>query len=406
MRILQINSVYGYGSTGRIVQNLHQAIKDSGNESFVIHGRGKISSDPNVFKIGNALEQGIDLLATRLFNRHGQTNFVSTKKMINKIEELKPDVVHLHNLHGYYVNYVKLLKYLKNTNIKVVWLLHDPWIISGSSADEGGLGYDWEGKIDKDKLISLSREYPIHSRWSSKRSIRNYEVKKALLSDNNIQFVTPSKWLADEIKFSFLEGSKVDVIYNGIDINQFRYFEKKYDSESIQILGVASVWGRTKGLAYFNRLAQDLDKDYSITLVGISPEQKKNLNPNIRCIERTDSIDDLVELYNMADVFVNPTLFDNFPTVNLEAQACGTPVITFDTGGSAESITDNTGKKVERGNYKQLLEIIKKINKKTDIQSRTCRENAMKYSVSNMESQFKKIYSIEMDKTKVRKNDS
>lgn len=403
MRILQINSVYGYGSTGRIVENLHQAIKDSGNESFVIHGRGKISSDPNVYKIGNALEQGIDLLATRLFNRHGQTNFVSTQKMINKIEELRPDVVHLHNLHGYYVNYVKLLKYLKNTNIKVVWLLHDPWIISGSSADEGGLDYDWEGKIDKDKLVSLSREYPIHSRWSSKRSIRNYEAKKELLSDNNIQFVTPSKWLSDEIKFSFLEGSKVDVIYNGIDIDQFRYFEKKYDSESIQILGVASVWERRKGLAYFNRLAQDLDKDYSVTLVGISSEQKKNINPNIRCIERTDSIDELVELYNMADIFVNPTLFDNFPTVNLEAQACGTPVITFDTGGSAESIIYNTGAIIEKGSYGQLLESVKNIRKKNTKISFNCTENAKKYSLENMTNAYLKLYQMEFKYTKNEK---
>lgn len=392
MRILQINSVYGYGSTGRIVENLHQAIKDSGNESFVIHGRGKINSDPNVYKIGNALEQGIDLVATRLFNRHGQTNFVSTQKVINKIEELKPDVVHLHNLHGYYVNYVKLLKYLKNSNFKVVWLLHDPWIISGSSADEGGLDYDWESKIDKDKLISLSREYPSHSRWSSKRSIRNYEVKKALLSDNNIQFVTPSKWLADEIKASFLEDSKVDVIYNGIDIHQFRYFGKEYYSESIQILGVANVWEKRKGLAYFNRLALDLDKDYSITLVGISQKQKKNINPNIRCIERTESIDELVELYNKTDIFVNPTLFDNFPTVNLEAQACGTPVITFRTGGSGESIIDGTGDVVDYGNYEELITRIKEQPKKNKNIEERCRKNAEKYSIQTMLEKYLFLY--------------
>lgn len=392
MRILQINSVYGYGSTGRIVENLHQAIKDSGNESFVIHGRGKISNDPNVYKIGNVLEQGLDLLATRLFNRHGQTNFISTQKIINKIEELKPDVVHLHNLHGYYVNYVKLLKYLKNSNIKVVWLLHDPWIISGSSADVGGLDYDWESKLDKDKLILLSREYPSHSRWSSKRSIRNYEVKKALLSDNNIQFVTPSKWLADEIKASFLEDSKIDVIYNGIDIHQFRCNGKKYDSESIQILGVASVWGKTKGLAYFNRLAQDLDKDYSITLVGISQKQKKNINPNIRCIERTESIDELVELYNKADVFVNPTLFDNFPTVNLEAQACGTPVITFDTGGSKESLTKETGRVVERGDYEELKERIMEFTFKSNETRLNCFTNAKNYSLKKMTERYLEVY--------------
>ena len=392
MRILQINSVYGYGSTGRIVENLHHAIIQSGHESYVIYGRGKTNDDPNVYKIGNAIEQGIDLLATRLFNRHGQTNFFATQKMIKKIEEIKPDIVHLHNLHGYYVNYIKLLEYLKKSKIKVVWLLHDPWIISGSSADEGGLNYDWEGVPSLIKLVNISREYPKHSKWSSKQSLKNYALKKRLLGDTDIQFITPSKWLADIMGKSYLKGSKIDVIHNGIDLKQFRYLGKEYRTKTIQILGVASVWERRKGLKYFNQLAEDLGDKYSITLLGITPAQKKDIHPSIICIERTESIEELVQLYNKADIFVNPTLFDNFPTVNLEAQACGTPVVTFDTGGSGESVTSKTGKLAKRENYTQLLNYVMSFSKKNDETILNCIENAKEYSKELMMSNYLSEY--------------
>lgn len=397
MRILQINSVYGYGSTGRIVENLHLAIKQSGNESYVIYGRGKTNDDPNVYKIGNAIEQGFDLLATRLFNRHGQTNFFATQKMINKIEEIKPDIVHLHNLHGYYVNYIKLLEYLKHTGKKIVWLLHDPWIISGSSAELGGLNYDWEGPPNKGKLNDISKEYPKHNKWSIKRSHKNYEIKKALISNYNIQFVTPSFWLSGIIKESYLKDSKVEVIHNGIDLGKFKYLGINYEKNYTEILGVASVWGKTKGLNYFNRLVQDLDDSYSITLVGVNVKQMKNMHSNINCIERTNSIDELVELYNKADIFVNPTTFDNFPTVNLEAQACGTPVITFDTGGSGESITNKTGTIIKKGNYNQLLESVKNIRKKNTPISINCIENAKRYSLDNMIKAYLKLYQMKFE---------
>lgn len=392
MRILQINSVYGYGSTGRIVENLHHSIQESGNESFVIYGRGEKTRDPNIYKIGNTIEQGIDLLATRLFNRHGQTNFFTTQQMIKKIEEIKPDIVHLHNLHGYYVNYIKLLEYLKHTEIKIVWLLHDPWIISGSSAELGGLNYDWEGLPNIRKLNDISNEYPKHSKWSIKQSHKNYESKKALLSNYNIHFVTPSFWLSKIIKDSYLQDNKIEIIHNAIDLEKFKYLGKVYDKNYIEVLGVASIWGETKGLNFFNQLAHDLDENHLITLVGVTAEQMKNIHPNINCIERTNSIAELVEIYNRADVFVNPTLYDNFPTVNLEAQACGTPVVTFDTGGSGESIDRATGSVIETRNYGALLQTIKKYNKKTKMTASNCHLNAKIYSLDVMLDKYLNLY--------------
>lgn len=394
MRILQINSVYGFGSTGRIVENLHHAIMESGNESYVIYGRGKSVDEANVFKIGNPLEQAIDLAATRLFNRHGQTNLVATQMIINKIKEINPDIVHLHNIHGYYVNFPKLLKYLKQSGVKVIWLLHDPWIISGSSADSGAIEYDWEGAINPSKLANISNEYPIHSERSSKRSIKNYELKKKLLQENDFTFVTPSKWLAEIIDKSYLHGSEIQVIHNGINTKQFRVLEGPSHNETntINILGIASVWEKRKGLEYFNKLAEDLDSSYSITLVGKLITESGTPHPRIKHIERTESVDELVELYNQADVFVNPTLFDNFPTVNLEAQACGTQVITFNTGGSGESIISMTGKIVEKGNYSQLLHTLENHTQKSKDTIIRCAKNSKVFSVKVMTNIYLKLY--------------
>lgn len=392
MRILQINSVYGFGSTGKIVENIHRSILENGNQSYVIYGRGEKVVDPNVFKIGNLIEQATDLAITRIFNRHGQTNFVATHMIINKIKEINPDIVHLHNIHGYYINFPRLLNFLNKSSIKVVWLLHDPWIISGSSADVGALEYKWEKPVNYLELTKLSKEYPKHSKWSSKRSVKNYQIKKNLLRQNDITFVAPSKWLAQIIDDSYLGSSNIQVIHNGININQFRNIETKSRNNTIVILGVASIWEKRKGLYYFNKLAEDLDNNFDIILVGKLSSDSGTLHSRIKHIDRTESVDELVELYNQADIFVNTTLFDNFPTVNLEALACGTPVITFDTGGSGESITSSTGKIVEKGNYSQLLHYLLEITKKNKRISSNCIENSKNYSIENMIGSYLKLY--------------
>ncbi|WP_016896799.1 glycosyltransferase [Aerococcus viridans] len=393
MRILQINSVYGYGSTGRIVQNLHKEIQANGHESYVIYGRGDRSKDKNVFKIGNKFEQAIDLLGTRVFNKHAQYNYENTKKIIKKIKEIKPDIVHLHNIHGYYVNFIKLISFLKSINVKIVWLLHDTWLISGSSADQGGIEYDWEKEPNLNHLKKISVEYPRHIQNSVKQGHKNYLIKKELLSNSGITFVTPSNWLAEIIKNSFLKDNNVITIHNGIDTEQFRVLDTFKRSKKKDILGVASIWEERKGLVYFNQLANDLDDSYSITVVGITKEQAKKLNKKIQCIQRTNSIQELVEIYNKSDIFVNPTMYDNFPTVNIEAQACGTPVITFNTGGSGESVIDGvTGKIIPSGDYNYLLKEIIAYPLRTDEKSKVIRENALLYSNSTMINAYVNLY--------------
>lgn len=393
MRILQINSVYGFGSTGRIVENLHKGIIESGHESYVIYGRGKKSKDNNIFKIGLKFEHVIDLLGTRLLNKHAQFNYLNTKMIIKKIKEIKPDIVHLHNIHGYYVNFEELISYLKKSEIKILWLLHDTWLISGSSAERGGLEYDWQNEIDLDGLKKISNEYPKHSKFSVLQSYKNYKIKKKLLFDSEITFVTPSKWLANIINESYLHNHLITIIPNGVDLKQFHILEQKSKTNKKLILGVANIWEESKGLAYFNKLAVDLDNNYDITVVGVNDKQTDLLNKRINCIKRTNSIQELVEVYNQADIFVNPTLYDNFPTVNIEAQACGTPVITFDTGGSGESVVDGyTGGIIEKKNYNQLLKKIQCAPKKSKELSYKIREHAKKYSNESMINEYMRLY--------------
>lgn len=393
MKILQINSVYGEGSTGRIVQNLHYAIQKAGHVSYVIYGRGNNSNEENVFRIGNLFEQAVDLIGTRILNRHSQFNFITTNLIIKKIESLKPDIVHLHNIHGYYINFFTLINYLRKSNIKVVWLLHDTWLISGSSATKGGLDYDWEGKPNYEMLKNISKDYPKHLSISAKQSISNYRLKKEVLSDSNFTFVTPSNWLSSIVKNSYLKNNKIITIYNGIDTEKFNLIDNYNQENQFNILGVANIWDPLKGVKLFEQLAKDLNDSYSITLVGAIKTNKNQLHSRIKHIERTQSINELVQYYNQADVFVNPTLYDNFPTVNLEAQACGLPVITFDTGGSAESIIDGkTGKIVPTNNYDILLrEILKWPNKSKKIEKIT-RNNALKYSLNSMFNQYLDLY--------------
>jgi len=176
--------------------------------------------------------------------------------------------------------------------------------------------------------------------------------------------VTPSKWLANLVKDSFLGEYKIEVIHNGIDLEIFRHtesdFRRRYGLENkFVILGVASVWGERKGFYHFIELSDKLNSDEIIVLVGVSERQKNKLPKNVIGITRTNNLNELVEIYSAADVFVNPSLEDTFPTTNLEALACGTPVVTFNTGGSIESIDKNCGIVVNKGNVLGLKNAIR-----------------------------------------------
>lgn len=360
MKILFINSVVDYGSTGKIVRDLANGAKAQGHEVLIIYGRHDTKNESDTFSLVDNKSTMFHGLMSLFFGRHGLHSKKQTQKLISEIEIFQPDVIHLHNIHGYYLNVPMLFEYLKKKNIKILWTLHDAWSFSGSSAY-----FDYYGcKIWDDGCVECNstKDYP--KTFAKYRQKKNFAWKKQSfrgLSDMTI--ITPSDWLSEMAKTTFLKEYPIKTIHNGIDLGVFKPtksdIRKKYGLEDkFVILGVASFWENRKGLKYFIEFADHLEEDEVIFLIGIDEKDKKKLPDEILTISRTDNVEELVKIYSAADLLLNPTLEDNYPTINLEAIACGTPVITFDTGGSPESINDQTGVVCRNKTVKSIVESV------------------------------------------------
>lgn len=385
MKILQINTVYNTGSTGGIVANIHHLLLNNGFDSYVAYGRGK-HCEKNAFKVGNFVDKYLHAIGTRVFDKHGLYSKNATKKLIDKIDKLDIDIVHLHNIHGYYLHYEVLFRHLRKTNKKVVWTLHDCWSFTGHCSH-----YDY-AKCNKWQTVCRhcpqKNKYPVAYLFDNSKN--NFLLKKKCFSDfDNLTIVTPSQWLAVEVKKSFLRNVSLKVINNGIDLTVFKPtqsdFRYKYNLRGkFLILGVANVWGDRKGLNYFLCLAKTLKVDERIILVGLNDKQLKALPNNIIGIKKTYNTQQLAEIYSAVDVFVNPTLEDNFPTTNLESLACRTPVITFNSGGSPECIDENCGITVDKGDFEGLCKAIQIVkNNKKEKYSLSCRKRVEQYFNKN-----------------------
>ena len=393
MKILQINSVFKRGSTGRIADDIHQLLLEQGHDSKVAYGRYPVEDTLNTIKIGNKLDNYKHVLKTRVFDLHGFGSKKETEIFINKVRAYDPDIIHLHNIHGYYLNIEVLFNYLKEVQKPVIWTFHDCWAFTGHCAYFEYAGCDcWKGE----KCIQKTT-YPQSLAFNN--SIQNYQKKKEIfIGLENLTIVTPSKWLKNLVKESFLKDYPVKVINNGINLEVFKPIASNFRSEhnledKIILLGVANLWDERKGLVYFLELARRLPDKYQIVLVGLSDKQIKDLPSNILGIKNTTSVEALAEIYGASDIFVNPTLEDNFPTTNLEALACGTPVITFDTGGSPESIDEKSGIVVDQGDTEKLYQSI--INFDFDTYtSNNARKRAELFSKENMLNSYLKIYPI------------
>ncbi len=361
MKILQINSVCGVGSTGRIATDLYKVLEEQGHECKIAYGRETAPKGIDSIKIGSNLDNYMHVLKTRVFDKHGFGSIKATKKFIEEVKEYDPDVIHLHNIHGYYINIEILFNYLKEANKPVIWTLHDCWAFTGHCAYFDYVECSkWKDGCNK---CSQKEGYPTSKVFDNSKL--NYEKKRELFTSvKNMTIVTPSKWLANLVKESFLGKYPVEVINNGIDLDIFKPtesdFRERYGLEDkFIVLGVASVWEKRKGLKYFIELSKMLSDDYKIVIVGVNENQKEELPKNILAITRTNNIKELAEIYTSADVFVNPTLEEVLGLTNLEALACGTPVITFNTGGSVECIDKLSGFIVEKKDLLKIKEIIK-----------------------------------------------
>lgn len=341
MKVLMINSVCGVGSTGRICTDIADMLLSQGHECKIAYGRGEVPEkyrDISV-RIGSTFKVYCNVLKSRLFDNEGFSAVGATKKLVRWIKEYDPDVIHLHNIHGYYLNVKILFDYLKTSGKKIIWTLHDCWAFTGHCTHFQVPHCD-KWRTECEKCIRV-KDYPKALYSHAKR---NYKRKKQTFCGvPNMTIVTPSKWLAGVVGQSFLSEYQTVVINNGIDLSVFKPTESDFRerfglTDKKIILGVASVWEKRKGFNDFLELAKLIDDSYRIVLVGVNDKQLKMLPSSVIGIKRTNNVKELAEIYTAADVLFNPTYEDNYPTVNLEAQACGTPVITYPTGGSVESV--------------------------------------------------------------------
>lgn len=334
-------------------------------------------------RIGGFQSRRLSVLAERISGLHGCFSYFATKKMLKRISAFSPDIIHLHTLHGGFVNLPLLFRYIKRNHIKTVWTLHDCWAFTGHCPHYESIGCEkWKTEC---RDCSAYREYPKTIFDTSKRM---YRLKKKWFSDiRDLTLVTPSRWLKRQVEASFLSQYPIMTIHNGIDLSVFRPvssdFKTKYSCENKPIvLGVAFGWGNKKGLDVFCDLARRPDDSYQIVLVGTDDKVDAVLPENVISIHRTSDANELAAIYTAADVLVNPTREDTFPTVNIEALACGTPVLTFQTGGSPEIIDDTCGCVVEKDDLTALADQIRRICTKAPYDPQSCRRKAEEFDCS------------------------
>lgn len=381
MKIIQINSVANTGSTGRISENIGLVLQEAGHKSYMAFGRSSPPSRLETFKIGNQQDVYLHGLNTLLTDKHSFGSKRATKEFIKKVERLQPDAIGLHNLHGYYINIEVLFEFLKESQVPVLWTLFDCWAFTGHCSYFDDLDCDkWKIQCFKcPKTKNYPRSLVDGSKW-------NYTTKKKLFGGlKNMELLTHSHWLKGLVKQSFLKDYKVHVTPSAIDTNTFQPVEsslsEKYNVGNKKvILGCANIWSNRKGYHDFINLSDRLDStEYQIVMIGLNKKELSELPAGIIGLDRTESIDELAQWYSLAYVFLNPTSQDNFPTTNLEALACGTPVITYNTGGSPEAVDSETGFVVDKGDIVGVIDCLNHlITKDYASVSKACRARALK----------------------------
>jgi len=385
--LLQISIEVNSGSVGRIAEQIGQVAISHGWDSYITYARNHLPSQSRTIKIGTKWDIYWHGIMTRLFDTHCLHSTRATKKLIEQIEIIKPDIIQLHHIHGYFLNMQVLFNYLSSISTPTVWVFHDCWAMTGHCAH-----FDYvrcRKWLTHCETCEQKKDYP--KSLFRDRSFKNYTLKKNLFTSvSNLTIVSVSQWLGDIVKKSFLNNFPVEIIQNGIDLDAFSPQSSQMiyamgnklglTTQSFILLGVASTWDQRKGLNDFIQLYNLIPKTWTIILVGLSKSQIKKLPNDMIGIERTENVTQLATLYTMATVFINPTWEDTFPTTNLESLACGTPVITYKTGGSVESVSEGTGYVVEKGDVNAIKEHVIEIGKKgKNAYQNKCRERAVRY---------------------------
>lgn len=380
-KLLQINpTVRESTSTGKIMREIGEMAISAGWESYIAYSGARDGIPPHSSKlvpVGNRPDLLRHFLATRLFDAHGLASKRATRRLIERIKEIDPDIIHIHNVHGYFLNYPELCDYLAASGKPVIWTVHDCWLYTGHCYHYASAGCGrWQTECHD---CPCKTRFP--ASYGLDRSRRNYRLKKQCFTSlPNFTLVVVSDWMKAELAKSFLADVPCLTIHNGIDTQVFAPEDNPSGSE-VYYLAVASIWLKEKGLGDLAELAGLLAPDEKLVVVGkMSEAQKRSLPEKVVTIERTADVGALVHLYSGATALVNPTWQDNYPTVNLESISCGTPVVTYRTGGSVESVTPETGYIVEQGDVKGMYERLRQIREHDrEAWRRSCREYALRH---------------------------
>lgn len=373
-KLLQINVTANWGSTGKIAEQIGLAAMDAGWESYLAYSRNSNKSQSSLIKIGSRFSTFLHVLQARLFDRAGLGGVIATKKLIREIDSIRPDIVHLHNIHGYVLNYKLLFEYINKVHIPVVWTFHDFWAITGHCAyfyrcDKWRYGC---GRCDK--INSYPRSFKDNSR-------HNLQIKQQSYAQSDIYIVTVSEWMKDFVKESILKDAPVCTIPNGIDIKVFHPVTVARNMGLVKkdyvILAVAIKWDARKGFQDYIRLSGLLAEDEKIVLVGLDEKQIKQLPSGIIGLQRTETQEQLVELYSRADVVLSLSYAETFGLTIAESMACGTPVVVYDNTAQSDLVTDDTGIKVQTGDVQQAYKAIRTIRQSgKEMYSAACRARA------------------------------
>lgn len=345
MKILQINTVSTVGSTGRIVAEICTAAQEKGYNTLTAYSYGEENSVLSGYKISTQASRRMSVLKCRLFGENVHLAKNDTKKLVKKIKEYAPDIVHLHNLHGYYLDFEILFDCLREIDVPVVWTLHDNYAFTGHCT--------YPERMDCKKYETLCHSCPAKKRYpkslffdTAKKSY--LEKKRIFTSVPKLHVVTPSHWLGGCAKNSFLGKFPVTVINNGVNTQIFRptesdVFDEIRKNHSFITISAAATWGKAKGYDILLEIAKKMPPYVHMVVVGVTKELKDSMPPNMTGVLKTNDAYELARLYSAADVFVNPTRNDTFSMVNVEAFSCGIPVITSDAGGTKETISPESG---------------------------------------------------------------
>lgn len=372
LKVLQINCS-SYGSTGNLAKSIHQALLSQGHESRIYYGIGK--SDQELIKpVGSMIDVHIHSVLSRYTGMQGYFSHIPTLRLISKIKKFNPDIIHLHNLHGSYINLPILFRFFKKYKKKTVITLHDCWLFTGKCPHFTDINCEkWLDKCGKCPQLQI---YP-RSKFIDRTRQNLSDKKKWFENFPNLQIVTVSEWLKDVASKSFLSEYPIKCIYNGIDTDIFyprdtENIKNKYNlNGKFVILGVASFWDKRKGLDKFIKLAADHPDDVVI-LVGLNKEQAESVPENVIAIPRTESKEELAEIYSVADVFVNLSTEETFGLVVAEAMACGTPAIVYNSTACPEIVSKETGFVAEPDNIDQIYDFIEKLRKENKDYSDVC----------------------------------